>query len=186
MADEQTSPWDINSTPPHGFVRGHQTVLKLHYLIRENGDYVFRYKAKKGRKGDLNFWQDPIDDTDWIIFLIGRNYVAEIDIDISDADTTVFVEIVDEGGFENMFWSPTTPAIRTLKYRKRLFGNLQYWAGGTWTRNRPTRPPARRISFDARYNDRIHREDKHKFSFNVLLPVLGEFEIDPEIKNPSS
>lgn len=202
MAKPPSSPYKLNDGPPQlGFEQKFRARLELQYRI--DGDlYVFDYRSKILENGDTRSLSEEIRDIPFITFAKKgiqdgeqRGERVELDLDIKNGDTLVEVVTVpnEDGLHPDLYWSRIYHAVQTKISRKKFYGQLEYtddgmtWEDFTSYHGTPERL-ARRMRFKARLNSVAG--EKHRFSFFVILKDkdnnLVEYEIDPDIKNPST
>jgi hypothetical protein len=192
MQQSQSSTHPINEEEPNGFEQRLTTEALIRYMVNGNNDYEFDYKVVTVSRDKAGFLEEAIEQAEWHNFYTisstGEIARADLDFDIRHGDHLVTVRTVPEGRFDKLFWSPTKAAIMTDKDRKKHYGKLEYFDGGTWTAEIPSSGQCREMRFRAKLNDDLD-DKKHKFSYNVFIESITggmrELEIDPDIRNPS-
>lgn len=188
LAPRLASAHRIRDGEPSFFANEALLILQLQYRIGSDGEYEFSYRRAEQSiaLGAPILGGGPLQ-AQWSPFVAKDRLERSLDIVIEDRDTVV---IVDTFG-PHLSWSLVNDAITTLEDGSNLYGELRYWDGGSWARREDfaTGKTCRRIRFKARFNASAPAPENHKFSYNVVLrDPLGdmvEYEIDPDIKNPS-
>lgn len=182
------SPYRIRDDEPSRFDGQMELVLQLQYRIDRDGNYEFssRSATKSAGEADGSFGR-RLERTRWSPFLARKEFIRTLDIGISDVDTLVQVETFGP----HLFWSLATDAITTLDDMSDLYGELRYFDGSKWVKREDfDKHLCRCIRFKAKFNAAASNGKVHKFSYNVLLRDcfgdIVEYEIDPDIKNPST
>jgi hypothetical protein len=164
-----------------------QVLLQLEYRINDAGNYEFRYRTTaKPATWDRPALAEEAERAIWTEFREKPAFGSSLDIDIAGADTIVYVETFGP----HLFWSLTRDAVTTLDDGSGLYGELRYLEGDDWVKREDFKGHhCRLMRFKARFNAAGARGEAHKFSYNVLLRDrfgdMVEYEIDPDIKNPS-
>ena len=184
MATTGHSPHRLKHGEPNGYRERHQILLQLQYELA-NGEPKFSYRAARATLEDERLLPDRIEHVAWSRFMNRQDLVADLNIGIED-DSRVTVETVGEG----LLWSLGTDAVMTQQIRTNFYGELRYWNGGQWLpREDFDQASCARMRFKAKKNG-ASQPERHKFSYNVIYRDdhgdMIEFEIDPDIKNPSS
>lgn len=189
LATRATGAHKIRDGEPRYFANEALLILQLQYRINDDGEYEFSYrKAEQSVALGAPLPGGRLAKVEWSPFQPREPIEPSLDIVIEDRDTIV---IVDTFG-PHLSWSLSTDALTTLEDRSNLYGELRYWDGSDWTRREDfeRRKTCERIRFKARFNAAATTSENHKFSYNVrLLDPQGqtvEYEIDPDIKNPSA
>lgn len=187
MATVLDSPHRIRSDEPNGYREREQIWLQLQYRLEGNNP-KFSYRGAIGSaEEDDPALVEKVEQRNWSSFMTREELVADLDIAI-DADSRVTVETISAGGGNVLLWSLGTDAVMTREPRTDFYGELRYWNGGQFVpRQDFDEASCSRIRFKAKKKARPPAN--HKFSYNVIYRRQGamvEFEIDPDIKNPSS
>lgn len=193
MATIPHSKKELNPDTPDGFHNETNLDLYLRYRLDSAGKPMFGYKLLSYPWDQEMLAADEAKTTQaaadparvsWSEYLYREDFVQQLDIEI-DSHTTITVEC-DSGS--DLFWSLLRNAVMTEDDRQEYYGDLRYRLGGRWKKS----PPAdigecRAIRFKAKHAP--HPPKIHKFSYNVRYRDAGrdlvDFEIDPDIKNPS-
>lgn len=184
MATLLHSPHRVRPDEPNQFRERRQVWLQLQYMLDANDEPKFSYRIETGRPEEENLLPGRVEQAAWSAFMKREDLVADLDIRITK-DSLVTVETFGNG----LLWSLGVDAIMTREPRTTLYGELRYWNGGQWqTREDFDQASCRRIRFKAKKSAAAN-EESHKFSYNVIYRTrdgnMQEFEIDPDIKNPS-
>jgi hypothetical protein len=177
----------IRDGEPATFANRIQVLLQLEYRINDSGLYEFRYRtAAKPASLDRQALADEAERSDWTPFREKAHFEASLDIGIAGADTLVYVETFGP----HLFWSLTRDAVTTQEDHSDLYGELRYLDGDDWVKREDFGQHfCRMMRFKAKLNAAGAKGESHKFSYNVLLRDrfgdMVEYEIDPDIKNPS-
>lgn len=187
MASTGHSPHKIKADEPNGYRERHQIWLQLQYELDAKGEPKFSYRVASASPEEEALLPDRIDHVAWSRFMPREELVANLDIGVED-DSRVTVETVSKPG-RILLWSLGTDAVMTREPRTDFYGELRYWNGGQWLRREDfDEPSCTRIRFKAKKKARP--PESHKFSYNVIYRNgqgrMIEFEIDPDIKNPSA
>lgn len=188
LANRLSSANRIRDGEPSFFANEALLILQLQYRIDPDGEYDFSYRkaAQSIALGAPILGGGPLQ-AQWSPIVAKDQFDPSLDIVIEDRDTVV---IVDTFG-PHLSWSLINDAITTLDDGSNLYGELRYWDGSSWARREDFDPgkTCRRIRFKARFNAAAPTPESHKFSYNVRLRDpqgnLVDYEIDPDIKNPS-
>jgi hypothetical protein len=177
----------IKDGEPGSFANRIQVLLQLEYRINDAGKYEFRYRtAAKPATWDQKALSREVEQVKWKPFLEKAAFESSLDIGIAGADTLVYVETVGS----HFFWSVTRDALTTAEDHSDLYGELRYLDGDEWVKREDfDKHFCRLMRFKAKFNAAGAKGESHKFSYNVLLRDrfgdMVEYEIDPDIKNPS-
>jgi hypothetical protein len=185
MASTGHSSHKIKANEPNGYREKHQIWLQLQYELDAKGEPKFAYRLAIAAPEEEALLPDRIDHVDWSRFMLREEFVANLDIGIKD-DSRVTVETVGDG----LLWSLATDAVMTRENRTNLYGELRYSDGAQLVaREDFNKAACSRIQFKAKRNG-ASQPQRHKFSYNVIYRdargAMVEFEIDPDIKNPSA
>jgi hypothetical protein len=187
MATVANSLHNMTDGEPRQFASGIEVLLQLQYRINQDGEYEFSYRNAARAFGDARSQlARDVERVAWSPYLSRERFVSSLDIRIMGRDTVVQVETFGP----HIFWSLTRDAITTLDDHSDLYGELRYLDGDRWVkREEVDQHFCRQIRFKAKFNSTATRTESHKFSYNVLLRDrfgdIVEYEIDPDIKNPS-
>jgi hypothetical protein len=186
MASSASSLHKIRDGAPRHFADRVAVILQLQYRLAEGG-YEFCYrKAAYAAAPTTNLMARGIEQIAWSPYMTREKFVSSLDIGIPGVDTVVQVDTFGP----NLFWSLTKDAVTTLEDHSDLYGELRYFDGHSWTAREDFDGKAcQRIRFKAKFNAAATGAESHKFSYNVVLRDAGgklvEYEIDPDIKNPT-
>lgn len=150
----------------------------LSYTLDSNGDPVF--EAIEDPRPAASLWGK---------FLALVHPGRHLDIGIA---RNTFVEVETDGAVD-LYWSDEASAVMTLRDRRKWYGELRYWDGSDWKIRSELAPDfkCRRIRFRAKRRPRFLGIFTHYDAFSYNVRYLGprgdlvEYEIDPDIKNPS-
>jgi hypothetical protein len=183
---EQDSREELAPDEPSGFQQEHCLSLFLRYGgLNEEGEPTFRYFQEAIPADAVPPSKSGRDQTQWSPNLTKEELRAELHIFIKK-DTLVTVH-TDSGN--DLFWSLESSAVKTREPRRGLYGQLRYWHPTGWKKRAQLDGDflCRKIQFKAqRRHGNVEQSDK--FSYNVRYRrdgALVEFEIDPDIRNPS-
>lgn len=160
--------------------------FQLQHARSAFGEDTFSYRqADRSATPAANVVDAAIQSLAWSLYQLRYQFTTCLDIPINRRDTLVEVETVGD----DLSWSLTEDAVTTLENHSDLYGELLYWNGSSWLKREDfDKPSCRRIRFRAKLNEDAAKA-AHKFSYHVLLRneegQLVEYEIDPDIKNPS-
>ncbi|HEX8622029.1 MAG TPA: nucleotide synthetase [Allosphingosinicella sp.] len=187
MANPGHSPHKIKVDEPNGYRERRRIWLQLQYELDAKGEPKFSYRVAGASAEEEGLLPDKIDRAAWSRFMPREELVATLDIGIED-DSGVTVETVSKAN-RVLLWSLGTDAVMTREPRTDFYGELRYWNGGQWlAREDFDESSCARIRFKAK--KKAHPPENHKFSYNVIYRDRQggdiEFEIDPDIKNPSA
>jgi hypothetical protein len=177
----------IRDDEPRFFANRVQVVLQLQYRINASGNYEFCYRtAAQPATANPTALAQELERVPWHPYKEQVEFERSLDIAIPGYDTLVYVETFGP----HLFWSVTRDAVTTQEDHSDLYGELRYFDGSDWVRREDFRKPfCRRIRFKAKFNSAATQRESHKFSYNVLLRDrfgdMVEYEIDPDIQNPS-
>ena len=179
---------ELGANEPEGFSdTPHEIDLQLSYKIDRFGQPEFRHRITRNSR-ERSLSRSGNDQSEWSEFFDREDFVRDLDIKL-EGDTIVTVETVVENSAQAFFWSRERSAIKTKRDRSDLFGELRYLVGEEWKPMNEVDPgKCRKIRFKAKYATGNPRY--HKFSYNVRFRdtdnAMTDYEIDPDIKNPSS
>lgn len=167
-----SSTYELADGAPESFHPKRSKTYRLRYEGMVDGQPTFSSGVES----------DPVRSL-WGRFLGLFAQASALDIRIKE-DTLVTVETIGD-----LYWSTRRSALMTRRDRTGLYGELRYLDGDQWKRRSEIDPElkCRKIRFKARRRGFIITHS-HAFSFNVQYPAGGgyaEYEIDPDIKNPS-
>lgn len=201
--DSPSSKYKLKRNKPTGFTEEGKKKILLHLrhrIVGRNLDqYEFDYRTGWALFDASGQLENDVSNKEWIPFFSGTessssNQRADdeqferLDIHIYQRDAVV--EMVT---FGELFWSREQHAIQTKISREDFYGYLRYtYDGANWLYfddYMNNEELCRRVIFKAKVNPDFGNRN-HKFSFFVKLKKanddLLEYEIDPDIKNPSS
>lgn len=192
MASAASSLEELNAKEPDDFDAEDLIFVGLRYTI-ENGEYKFSDAVIRSPINEEAAFRQKIQNREasYSEYKPRRQFLAELDISIK-RDSIVFVAMDQDNTF---VWSQDVDAIKTLHSHRRLYGDLRYYKPKTedkpedWQKRQTYDLPfCHMIRFKAK-RKKGTKEERHKFSYNVRLKNnnehMEEYEIDPDIKNPS-
>lgn len=195
-----SSKYKLKKDPPTGFNEAQKkfTRVELMYKVVGPNVYEFFYRSASVPFAEAESLVRRLSDRDWILFFRASeaSSLAQrqddqslnvLDLRVEGKDTEI--EVVTSPG---LYWSRQHHAIQTKISREDFYGYLRYNDNGTWKYFDDYMTPqtlSRVVRFKAKLNPDYGNRN-HKFSYFVLLTKpddsLLEYEIDPDIKNPSS
>lgn len=183
--------YELNPGEPIDFVREFKTWIQIQYEFDDQGEYVFSYRSDTTMIDDESLLLGLTSSrNDWTPFWRAGSVIEPIDINIKHGDTLVAIETLDSSPNCKLYWSLNYEALKTREDRSLLYGELKYKQRDGWKRR--TQYTATNLPRLIRFKANLNEDDRdavHKFSYFVKLMdstgTLVEFEIDPDIKNPS-
>ena len=196
-----SSRYKLKRDKPAGFVEVGKRKILLHIrhrIVGKNHDqYEFDYRTGWAPFDTSSNLESEVSGKEWIPFFRGTEssssdqraddeQIDRLDIHISQRDAVV--EMIT---FGNLFWSQEQHAIQTKISREDFYGYLRYTNDDhNWNYfDDHDHGTCRRVTFKAKLNQDYGNRN-HKFSFFVRLEKANgdmlEYEIDPDIKNPSA
>jgi hypothetical protein len=184
MSEE--SPHELGQEPPEGFSYQNTLGFFLRYDIdRNNAEVTFSYRLDP-QPAKESFSRSGRDQREWSRFLRKDDLVRDLVIEL-DANTLIIMQTETIRPHQKFYWSRSRSAIKTRGRHPDLYFHLLYrQENNEWTRANDGKRTA--IQFKAMKLDPPRRS--HKFSCNVRFldtdHYIEDFEIDPDIKNPSA
>ena len=176
---------ELNGNTPPNFKHGKDRIdLYLRYELGSHDPPRFSYRLTSSAGEKATLAPDGRDQSQWSKYMTREELVADLNIYIYD-HSLIFVS-VDSG--DDLLWSATHNAIKTLHPQRHLYGYLRYRDGDKWKRRTSFDSNlCKDILFRATYNAKAN-EENHKFSYFVRYRYgneMIEYEIDPDIRNPT-
>jgi hypothetical protein len=177
------SNWELNGDTPSGFNQKDTLHLELQYKLDDKGEPEFSYRLT--RAPSVKHLNKERDQAGWSSFMSKQGLESQLDIYIYE-HTTITVSLV---GNKPFYWSLLRSAVKTRDDLSHLYGDLRYREDGSWKKKDPGD-----VGFSTAIRFKAKRlpgaaTENHKFSYNVRYEDedenLQDFDIDPDIKNPS-
>jgi hypothetical protein len=153
----------------------------------EEATYNVRYKGMVGGQPVFEGWRDPRQGPSLLGRFLARLKPNKRSLNIKmKRNKDMFVTVNAVG---DLFWSTDWSAVMTVDDRTEYYGELEYLEGDVWIPRSSVKPgnPYSSIRFKAK-STHFFFQHSYAFSYNVRYGpsrASTEYEIDPDIKNPS-